>query len=88
MDLIKDPKEKENEIINKIKMQLTAENHGLKSQLNNPKFKTDNDENCRFKKYVDLSTIKSVEARLFSEIDTEEAGYNEEREKRKKYKVT
>lgn len=87
MDLIKDPKEKENEIINKIKMQLTAENHGLKSQLNNPKFKTDNDENCRFKKYVDLSTIKSVEARLFSEIDTEEASYNEEREKRKKYKT-
>lgn len=69
-------------------MQLTAENHLMKSHIQHLKCKSITNEHYRFKKFADLLTIKSVEAWLFSELETEEAEFNDEQEKRKKYRVS
>lgn len=80
-----DPKEKENEIINKIKLQLNGENI-LKTQIQDVNTET-KDESVLFKKIIDLASLKLSQSRLSSEIELEEAKYDEELDKRKKYKT-
>ena len=78
-----DPKEKENELINKIKSQLSESAAG-KHEF---KFDTVRDNVFSFKKLTDLASLKLAETRLQNEIQVEEAKYTEEIEKRKKYRV-
>lgn len=86
-----DPKEKENDIINKIKMRLNSSNENLdllKERFGEKKnIDLINEKSVMFKKSIDIVGLKSLEVRLSSEIETEEARYNEELEKRKKYKT-
>ncbi len=86
-----DPKEKENDIINKIKMRLNSSSEALhlKERFKEKKHvDLINENSVLFKKLTDIPGLKSVEAKLLSEIETEESKYNEELEKRKKYRVS
>ena len=82
-DSSNDLKEKENEIINKIKSQLS------KSTCVKHEFKFDavRDNVFTFNKLTELTSLKLAETRLQNEIQMEEAKYNEEIEKRRKYRV-
>ena len=86
-----DPKEKENDIINKIKISLSSSSESLHFNERSDEMKNAdliNEKSVLFKRFADVAGLKSVEAKLSNEIQTEEARYNEELEKRKKYRVS
>lgn len=79
-----DLKDKENEIIRKIKLELSNEN--------NEKLKYNDDDNTEnegvlIKKKTDFKELQLIESKLHSEIELEEARHNDEIDKRKKYKT-
>lgn len=74
-DLLSDVKEKENELISKIKLQLNS------VQVN--KY----EDGVLVKKVTDLAGLKLIEAKLGSDLELEEGKLSEELEKRKKYKT-
>lgn len=80
-DLITDLKEKENDIISKIKSQISGNGIDVKECI-----KFENGD-VLSKKLIDLANLKALESRLTSEIDSTDSELNEEFEKRKKYRV-
>lgn len=81
-DLITDLKEKENEIINKIKSQIVG--NGV--DMNDCKLEKYGDV-LLFKKMIDLVGLKALQSKLTSEIESADSELNEEIEKRKKYRT-
>lgn len=76
-----DLKEKENDIIGKIKSQIAGHGIDIKECI-----KFENGD-VLSTKLIDLANLKALESKLTSEIDSTDSELNEELEKRKKYRV-
>ena len=84
-DLMTDLKEKENEIISKIKSQINS--NGLVNGDVRSECELENGEVFSRRLFIDSAGLKLLESKLNSDLHSAESELNEESEKRKKYRV-